>query len=585
MDIGTVSLILLCGMLFLLAIGMPLGFASGFLAVVVLVCRFEPNLLTDPFSFGEGSLTRVFGRGIANILSQSEYGITTNYVLISVPLFIFMATLLERSGIARDMYNSLTWWMSRTRGGIAVVTALMAIVMAAMSGIIGGEVVLLGLIALPQMLRLGYNQDLAIGTICASGSLGTMIPPSIVLIFYGLITETSIDALFRAAFLPGFILAGCYIVYILVRTRLHPEQAPLPEPKPDDPTFGEKGRLGLMLLAIIGTVFTSLILLRFYLLVAFGRDLDDRALVGDGLILWSWIILAVSLVHIFVTSNFLLRTGDAAVATAGGAGGSGGYDTGIGTGIGAGSGIGTGSGIGRMGSRDLAREAWFRGKGMVAPLAVVFIVLGSIYGGITGITEAAGVGSFAVFLLICLRGEFSFNLLKEASMRTFKSTGTIIWVTFGAACLAGAYTIAGGPTYVANLILGLDLPTMGVLLVMMVIFLFLGAFMDWTGIVLLVMPVFLPIVLKLPMNEIGLTGGFDSQTLLKVWFGVLFCVNMQVSFLSPPFGPAAFYLKSVAPPHISLPQIFRGFLPFIGLQLLVLALILCVPQVVTVFIS
>jgi TRAP-type mannitol/chloroaromatic compound transport system permease large subunit len=213
MDIGTISLILLLGMLILLAIGMPLGFASGFLAVVVLVLRFEPTLLTDPFvhgfafdqwKAGAGTLSRTFGSGPLNILAQRLYGITTNYVLVSVPLFIFMATLLERSGIARDMYTSLNMWMSRTRGGIAVVTAVMAIVMAAMSGIIGGEVVLLGLIALPQMLRLGYDQNLAIGTICASGSLGTMIPPSIVLIFYGLITETSIHALFKAAFLPGF---------------------------------------------------------------------------------------------------------------------------------------------------------------------------------------------------------------------------------------------------------------------------------------------------------------------------------------------------------------------------------------------
>ena len=169
-------------------------------------------------------------------------------------------------------------------------------------------------------------------------------------------------------------------------------------------------------------------------------------------------------------------------------------------------------------------------------------------------------------------------------MRTFRSTGTIIWVTFGATALAGAYTIAGGPTYVANLIVGYELPTMGVILVMMIIFLFLGAFMDWTGIVLLVMPVFLPIVLKLPVAELGLTGGLaDQARLVSVWFGILFCVNMQVSFLSPPFGPAAFYLKSVAPPHISLPDIFRGFLPFIGIQLVVLALILCVPEITTIF--
>ncbi len=157
MDIGTISLILLVGMLVLLAIGMPLGFASGFLAVMVLFLKFGPDLLLGNF-----------GTGPLNILAQRIYGLCTDYVVISVPLFIFMACLLERSGIARDMYTSLNVWLSRTRGGIAIVTAIMAIVMAAMSGIIGGEVVLLGLVALPQMLRLGYNQNLAIGTICAS---------------------------------------------------------------------------------------------------------------------------------------------------------------------------------------------------------------------------------------------------------------------------------------------------------------------------------------------------------------------------------------------------------------------------------
>ena len=133
------------------------------------------------------------------------------------------------------MYSSLNVWMNGTRGGIAVVTSIMAVIMAAMSGIIGGEVVLLGLIALPQMLRLGYNQNLAIGTICASGSLGTMIPPSIVLIIYGLITETSIKALFTAAFIPGFMLASFIIIYIIIRTQLHPDEAPLPEPEPGEP--------------------------------------------------------------------------------------------------------------------------------------------------------------------------------------------------------------------------------------------------------------------------------------------------------------------------------------------------------------
>jgi TRAP-type mannitol/chloroaromatic compound transport system permease large subunit len=223
-------------------------------------------------------------------------------------------------------------------------------------------------------------------------------------------------------------------------------------------------------------------------------------------------------------------------------------------------------------------------KGLIAPLLVVFVVLGSIYGGVTGITEAAGMGTAAVLILIVLRGEFSLLLVREALMRTFRSTGTIIWVTFGATALAGAYTIAGGPTYVANLIVGSELSTLGILLLMMVIFLFLGAFMDWVGIVLLVMPVFLPIMLRLPVEELGLFGPLAADPrFVAVWFGILFCVNMQVSFLSPPFGPAAFYLKSVAPDHITLPDIFRGFLPFIGIQLLVLALVLFFPELTMLF--
>ena len=550
MEIGTISIILLIGMLTLLAIGMPLGFASGFLAVVVMVLKFEPTLVTDPFIYGfefaqwtigDGILTRSFGTGPMNILAQRLYGITTNYVLISVPLFIFMATLLERSGIARDMYTCLSTWMARTRGGIAVVTALMAIVMAAMSGIIGGEVVLLGLIALPQMLRLGYNQNLAIGTICASGSLGTMIPPSIVLIFYGLITETSIHSLFKAAFLPGFMLATLYIIYILVRTRLNPSLAPLPEPAADAMTMREKVFYGTTLIILLVGCGAAVVVLR-WIYIHVGASINPKminentVLIGDST-LWKFsAISALAAAYIFLYAGV-----------------------------------------------SAAKEAWAKGKGMVAPLLVVFVVLGSIYGGITGITEAAAMGSLAVLFLIWLRKEFSITLLYEASMRTFKSTGTIIWVTFGATALAGAYTIAGGPSYVANLIVGYDLPTLGVIMVMMVIFLFLGAFMDWTGIVLLVMPVFLPIVLKLPMNELGLTGGLDSKTMVRVWFGILFCVNMQVSFLSPPFGPAAFYLKSVAPPHITLPDIFRGFLPFIGMQILILMLILFVPEITTVF--
>ena len=539
MDIGTISLVLLLGLMLLLAIGMPLGMASAILAVLVLVMKFEPMLLLDPTTFGDGLLTRKFGTGPLNILAQKIYGLLTDYVLISVPLFIFMAALLERSGIAKDMYASLNVWLSSVRGGIAIVTSIMAVIMAAMSGIIGGEVVLLGLIALPQMLRLGYNQNLAIGTICASGSLGTMIPPSIVLIIFGLITETSIKALFTAAFLPGFMLASFFIIYIIVRTQLNPDQAPLPEPKPGDPQGAEKWALFGAFMSIIVGGFSAVLLLRVLFFTVTGQNVyvegvDEIAYGTADYIPWFGAYTAICLILIFFAFGI-----------------------------------------------ERAKIGWDMGKGLVAPIVVIGVVLGSIYGGISGITEAAGMGVVAVLIIAVFRGEANFDLVWDSLMRTLKSTGTIIWVTIGAAALAGAYTIAGRPQYVADLIVGLEVPTMAILLIMMVILLFMGAFMDWVGIVLLIIPVFLPIVQRLPIEEIGLIGELQPKY-LAVWFGVLFCMNMQVSFLSPPFGPAAFYLKSVAPAHISLTDIFKGFLPFIGIQILALTVLLIWPPIIEI---
>ena len=603
MDVGTISLILMFGLIVLLAIGMPLGLASAVLAVFVMAMKFEPTLLTAPWTFGEGMLSKNPGTGALNLLQNKIYGLLTDYVLISIPLFIFMAALLERSGVAKVMYDSLNMWLNRTRGGIAIVTSIMAVIMAAMSGIIGGEVVLLGLIALPQMLRLGYNQNLAIGTICASGSLGTMIPPSIVLIIYGLITETSIKALFTAAFLPGFMLASFIILYIVVRTRIRPSDAPLPDPEPGDPIGSEKAGLFFAFLNVMLIAGAFLLCLRAGFIEFSGQNAAND---GDP--------YALASLNAFFTLA-AITIGALALA------------------------------FFAFGKERTAR-GWSLGKGLVPPILVIGVVLGSIYGGITGITEAAGMGALAVFLLAVmlhhssdewmalirkhkkniligvgvvlaiaifvplflfpsefrLVGESRFlflalvafilifqieemrDLVWDSLLRTMKSTGTIIWVTIGAAALAGAYTLVGGPTYIANLIIGADLPTMGIILTMMVILLFLGAFMDWVGIVLLIIPVFLPIVRKLPIEEIGFFGQLEPKY-VATWFGVLFCMNMQVSFLSPPFGPAAFYLKSVAPPHISLTDIFKGFLPFIGIQLCALTVMLMWPGIIQILLD
>ena len=427
-EIGTLSIILIVGLLALISIGVPMGFASGFMGAVLVFLYI-----------GEHAL---------GILLSRYYSLVVTYSFLSVPLFIFMASLLERSNIARDLYDALNAWLRKTRGGVGVVTAIMATIMAAMSGIIGGEIVLLGLIALPQMLRLKYDQDMSIGIICASGSLGTMIPPSIVLIIYGLTTETSITMLFQEAIVPGLMISGLIITYILIRTRLQPHLAPLS----DEPALTLKEKMSYL-------------------------------------------------------------------------------------------------------------------PGLLPPIGIVIIVLGSIYSGMTGITEAAGMGVVATLIIIFARRELTWFLFKDALVRTFKASGTILTITFGATVHAGAYSLAGGQTYVAETILAYDLKPMYLIFMMQIMFLIMGAFMDWVGIVLLAMPVFLPIVIALGMDPI--------------WFGILFCVNMQVSFLSPPFGPAAFYLKSVAPPHISLTDIFRGFAPFIVIQLIVLACVMFFPEAMT----
>jgi len=483
-DVGTLSLILLVGLFVLLVAGVPLGSATGVLGGLVIYINFG-----------------VPGLGL---VLQRVYDLAITYAIIAVPLFIVMASLLERSGIAKDMYDALNIALGRLRGGVAIVTT----VMAAMSGIIGGEIVLLGLVALPQMLRLGYDKHLAIGTICAGGSLGTMIPPSVVLIIYGLVTETSITALFTAAFVPGLMLASSYIVYIIVRTRLNPALAPMQHEigvdvhAPDTPPAHTGIELALNLVPV---------------LVGLGAVGVGRALGHGATEQVAWFIFSSAAVGMIEV--LLLRKS----------------------------------------------ESFPIAKGLLPPLIVVDLVLGSIYGGVTGITEAAAMGVVATFFLILIRKELGLIMLLESLEQTFRSVGTILWVTFGATVLAGAFSLSGGNKYVADAILALDVAPIGVILVMMLIFLILGMFMDWIGIVLLTMPVFIPIVKQL---------GYDP-----IWFGILFSVNMQVAFLTPPFGSAAFYLKSVTPPEIDLVTIYRSFGPFMCLQLGVLAILVFFPQI------
>lgn len=426
LGIGWGTIVMFVLMVGLLLTGMPLAFVTLLVALIFALGWFGPMSIP--------------------LITSRVYSFVMNFVFVSVPMFVLMAAILDRSGIARDLFDAMKLFAGRIRGGVAVQTVFVSVVLAAMSGIIGGEIVLLGLIALPQMLRLGYDRSLAIGVVCAGGSLGTMIPPSIVLIIYGLTANVSIGELFTAAFIPGFMLAMFYVVYILARAYFTPHVVP-----PADPT------------------------------------------------------------PILTHEKFRLL------------------------------------------------------KGLALPILVVFIVLGSIYGGIASVTEASAIGVGGVVLSTILRGEFSFALLRESAMQTLATVGMIVWIGIGATAIVGVYNLMGGVNFVSGLITGIsDNPTVIILFMMLILFV-LGAFLDWVGIALLTMPIFVPIIKSLGMDP--------------VWFGVLFCMNMQVSFLSPPFGPAAFYLKSVAPPGITLGVIFKSLLPFIILQMLGIAVLIAFPGI------
>lgn len=429
MGIEIISLLMLAAfVLLIIVLGMPIGFATGLIAVVFCALFADINSLA--------------------IVTFRTYGFVNSYILLSVPMFLLMASILDKSGVAHDLYEALKIWAGRLPGGVAVMTLIAASVMAAMTGIIGGEVILLGLVALPQMLRLGYDSRLAIGVVCAGGSLGTMIPPSLVLVFYGLTTSTSIGDLFVASTIPGIMLALLYIIYVLVRCGFNPSLGP---PAPPE--------------------------------------------------IWNVPLSAK---------------------------------------------------IGAL-------------KKVILPLLIIFSVLGSIYTGITSVSEAAAMGVAGVVVAAAIRRTLNYVMIRDSVFTTMSTCGLLIWLSIGANAMVGVYNLLGGIAYLKSIMTGLPLDPIGIILVMMLILLVLGCFMDWFSIMLLTMPIFAPVVTSL---------GYDL-----IWFGVLFNITMQVGYLSPPFGQAAFYLKSVTPPDISLNHIFSSMWPFIGLQVVGLALVLFVPDV------
>jgi len=440
-DILWLTVLMFGSLAILLMAGLPLAFVTGGLACVFL------------FVFGDAQML--------NILPSRIFPLMTDYQLSAIPLFIFMASMLERAGIIEELYDMVYKILGGLRGGLAISTIIASTLLAAMCGVIGATEVTMGMIALPAMVRRNYHPTIACGSILAGGTLGILIPPSILAILFAVIAQQSVGELFIGAVVPGLILSGLYIAYVAIVTFFKPEYGPALPPE---------------------------------------ERVDTREKIR------------------------LLRN-------------------------------------------------------MAAPIALVMLVLGIIFAGIATPVEAAGVGTFGAIVVASIHRRLNWANVRAAAMTTLRVTGMVLWIIFGATLFVGFYVVNGGQEFVNETIIGTGLGPYGILVLMMLILVVLGMFLDWVGILLLAVPIFVPLMKSLSFDGVfGLPGVAPDE--LALWFGVVYMVNMQMSFLSPPFGYALFYLKSVAPPQITMAQIYRSSIPFLFLQATGLAICVIFPEVV-----
>jgi len=428
------TVIMLGALIVGLFIGFPLAFVIGTIGLAVGFTKF--------------------GLPILNMLySRAIDGVLFNYIFVAVPCFIFMGIMLERSGIGDQLFNAMYVWLGGLRGGLALVTMIIGTIMAATVAIIAASVTMLAVAALPPMIKRGYDKGLAAGTVAAGGCLGILIPPSVMLVLYGPMAQISVGKLFFAAFLPGFLLSGLYMLYIVLTSYINPAVAPAVPAQERAMPLSKK----------ISMLVTSLL-----------------------------------------------------------------------------------------------------------PTAVLILaVLGVIFLGVAPPTDAAGAGALAATLLVIVYRKFSWKVLKETCIETLRVTGFINLIVIMAFCFVGVFIGIGGGDVTTRFILATPGGKWGAFVVIQLIVFILGFFMDWIGIVFLVVPIATPIAKAL---------GFDA-----VWFAMMICINLQSSFLTPPFAYAIFIIRGTAPPElgISMSDIIRGVIPFVILILVGSALCIAFPQIIT----
>ncbi len=399
---------------------------------------------------------------VLGLLVGRIFGIMSNWVLIALPMFIFMGLMLDKSGIATRMMHSMQKLFGNIKGGLAITVALIGIILAASTGIIGASVVLLGVMSLPVMLKQKYDKPLALGTIAASGCLGILIPPSIMLVIMGDQLSIPILDLFMGAVFPGLILGLLYITYILVYCKINPKSAPL---------------------------------------------------AAD---------------HKEVNLKDVLRAL---------------YD-------------------------------------IIPPAALILLVLGSIFMGVATVTEASGVGALGATVIAILYKRFNLKILKEVVVNTMNTAAYIFAIFVGATIFALILRECGGDQLIESALMGTGLGPHGLIIFVLVMVFFLGFFLDWIEISLIILPLLAPVIAGLDLQINGF-GVVDYPNL--TWFALLVAVTLQTSFLTPPVGFALFYLKGVCPPGVTLLDIYRGVIPFIILQLIALVLVFLFPEIVTWF--
>ncbi len=441
-DISTLTWWMFGSLAVLLMAGLPLAFVTGGLGCVFV------------YTIGDSAML--------NILPSRIFPMMTNSDLSAIPLFIFMAAMLEKAGIIEEMFSVAYKWMGGLRGGLAAATIIASTILAAMVGVIGAAVVTMGILALPAMLSRNYEEKIALGSIMAGGTLGILIPPSILAILYAVVAQQSVGELYIGAVFPGLLLSGMYVTYVLIRAFTNKELCPA---MPKEELIGWLEKLKLL-------------------------------------------------------------------------------------------------------------------KGLIAPIFLVFLVLGLLFGGIATPVEAAGLGSFGAVIVAIIQRKFSLLVLKEASLTTLRAATMVLWIMFGASLFVGFYILQGGAAFITETMLGLGLGPYGILFLMMFLLVILGMFLDWVGILLLAVPIFVPIIKTLTFPGLfGMPGPAPDEVAL--WFGILYIVNMQMSFLSPPFGYALFYIRGVCPPHIKMSTIFMASIPFLVMQVIGLMIVVIFPAVCT----